>query len=56
MAVEDPPQDVVDWEALVQDVEEHLAQFGGHEGVEKGLNHKILHRLRLLGCSCWTLG
>ena len=34
MAVEDPPEDVADREALVQDVEEDLAQLGGHGGVE----------------------
>ena len=35
MAVEDPPaEDVSDWKATVQDVEEDLSQLGGHGGVE----------------------
>ena len=41
-----PPEDVVDWEALVQDGEEHLAQLaGGQRGIEGELNHRILRRL-----------
>ena len=34
VAVEDPPEDVADRKALVQYVEEDLAQLGGHGGVE----------------------
>ena len=34
MAVEDPPEDVSDRKATVQDVEEDLSQLGGHGGVE----------------------
>ena len=37
MAVEDLPEDVADRKVLVQDVKEDLAQFGGHEGVERGV-------------------
>ena len=41
-----PPEDVVDWEALVQDGEEHSAQLaGGQRGIEGELNHRILRRL-----------
>ena len=42
-----PPEDVVDWEALDQDGEEHSAQLaGGQRGIEGELNHRILRRLR----------
>ena len=42
MAVEDPPEDVADRKALVQYVEEDLAQLGGHGVVERRVESQDL--------------
>ena len=42
VAVEDPPEDMADRKALVQDVEEDLAQLGGHGGVKRRVESQDL--------------